>query len=674
MFNLKCIPEKPGSKKYIWEIDQTPEREEGLNVNILFEANRIDENDYETVRRVIGIIPNTTWVSPSPQKWIFDLEQLKKQYPKLASFSWFNGKIQLEPKIDRNVYKNWNEPRAINFISLYFYITPDKMVETKKRLADYKYETLFSSYTLNEQIGEGGAGVVYSAVDEDNTTYAIKVIKQAVSYTLLKRFKNEVFFSLRNSNPNILSLHDYGFSFQINGNVPFYVMPFYNKTLRALIKEGILPNKVIEYFVQILQGIGAAHNSGVFHRDLKPENILYDVAKDKLVIGDFGIAHFSEEHLLTSVETESGTRLGNFEYAAPEQRRKDDEVNEKADIYALGLILNEMFTRAVAHGSEYKKIGDVYPNFSYLDDLVNDMLKQSPKNRPSVFDLISHLKQQNGILTKPDSTGIRVIQDKQQPATQEVNINSSIDFQFTGQDFLINKIGEFQLIDAAKKAIFNTSSYPFFPFMRDPSKWPLHKYKDSGILLEFSGSKPSGTLYLDDEGSISISIDEIDDSKIMKLEWICYLTTYIFEYFNRYLAMLRLGPFRKRRFVLSAKKYKNCLVDYSGLPESERLPLLAQQFAPNIPDEKIPIAIDILLPIDKNNPDDVKNTLNAVQHILKSMTFMVEGKRLNPLGQDTRSRLNISAGVIDNIIWNALYTIQDSTIIDTDKYLRKEID
>lgn len=77
----------------------------------------------------------------------------------------------------------------------------------------------------------------------------------------------------------------------------------------------------------------------MWHRDLKPENILHDPIENRLVVSDFGIAHFTAELMHTLVETKLAERLANFHYAAPEQRRPGGLVDHRADIYALGLIL-----------------------------------------------------------------------------------------------------------------------------------------------------------------------------------------------------------------------------------------------------------------------------------------------------------------------------------------------
>jgi serine/threonine protein kinase len=126
----------------------------------------------------------------------------------------------------------------------------------------------------------------------------------------------------------------------------------------------------------------AAHQNSVCHRDLKPENILFDEGTRTLVVADFGIAKFKEEELQTAVETSAHEKLANFQYSAPEQRARGRIVDQRADIYALGLILNEMFTGDVLQGVGFKRISSVAPQYSYLDSAIDAMVQQIPENRP----------------------------------------------------------------------------------------------------------------------------------------------------------------------------------------------------------------------------------------------------------------------------------------------------
>lgn len=240
----------------------------------------------------------------------------------------------------------------------------------------------FSGYAVEKQISQGGNGKVFLVHNEKGEKFALKAIDRNMTTSdKLKRFKNEISFCENNTNPHIIKILDHGTYWDDNVNLVFYIMPVYNMTLRDMMNEGIEPEKVLPLITQILSGLRYAHEKGVWHRDIKPENILID-RQGKLVIADFGIAHFSADDLATIIETRKTDRLANFQYAAPEQRVRNGKVDGRADIYALGLIMNEMFTKTLPIGTNYTKIGDVNRNYSWLDSVVDLMLQQKPEERP----------------------------------------------------------------------------------------------------------------------------------------------------------------------------------------------------------------------------------------------------------------------------------------------------
>ena len=176
-------------------------------------------------------------------------------------------------------------------------------------------QTAYDSYTVHKQIGEGGNGYVYKVSNSAGSELALKLLNPKSNSEKRKRFKNELGFCERNEHKNIITVIDRG----VIDNAPFYVMPLYHGSLRDLMKSGIKPDKILPMFSQMLDGVEAAHLKKVIHRDLKPENILFDHDSERPIIADFGIAHFEEENLVTIVETRDGSRLANFQYAAPEQ-------------------------------------------------------------------------------------------------------------------------------------------------------------------------------------------------------------------------------------------------------------------------------------------------------------------------------------------------------------------
>lgn len=238
----------------------------------------------------------------------------------------------------------------------------------------------FDTYALREQRGQGGTGVVYRAEDSDGHVVAVKVLRPGLSTKQRKRFQNELSFCYRMVHPNIVKVTDWGTNHQ---GSPFYVMPFYAETLRDLMSKGIPKDQIASYFVQMLEAVDTAHRRDVWHRDLKPENFLYDRGSNRLLLADFGIAHFSEDELRTLVETRDQERLANFQYAAPEQRRPGETVGPTADIYALGMILYEMFTGRLFQGTEPSPIDVKGGQYAYLQPLVEWMTRQDSSARPS---------------------------------------------------------------------------------------------------------------------------------------------------------------------------------------------------------------------------------------------------------------------------------------------------
>ena len=244
-------------------------------------------------------------------------------------------------------------------------------------------QTAFDNYELIKQIGQGGNGKVFFAKASDNQEVAIKFVERDEDKKKYKRLKNEINFCEKHNQKNIIKIIDRGIAFLDGEAYVFYVMPKYEQTLRDKIKEGIAPQEAISIFAGIMEGLRYAHEHGSIHRDIKPENILFDEGSTIPVICDFGIAHFSEDELLTLIETKPGDRLANFQYAAPEQRVKGGAkmVTEKADLYSAALILNEMFTKQIPQSAGYKKIADVNPEYAFLDTLFEKLFRQNPDDR-----------------------------------------------------------------------------------------------------------------------------------------------------------------------------------------------------------------------------------------------------------------------------------------------------
>jgi len=247
--------------------------------------------------------------------------------------------------------------------------------------------TAFETYELQRPRGTSGSGEVFEALDSEGAVRAVKILSPAKTGPAgLKRSANEFNFCFRSVHRNIIPVLDCG---RTGPRAVFYVMPLYTASLRELVRHGIPPENVLRIFGNILDGMEAAHLHQVSHRDLKPENILTNDNGREVVVSDFGMAHFLEQDLIAPERSTNGNekRLEELPYTAPEQRVRGNNIDEKADVYALGLILHEMFTGEAVIGLGHPDIADVAPDFAYLDWTVGRMTNPEPARRLSITEV-----------------------------------------------------------------------------------------------------------------------------------------------------------------------------------------------------------------------------------------------------------------------------------------------
>lgn len=215
------------------------------------------------------------------------------------------------------------------------------MVRSGQKLGDYE---------VQELIGSGGMGEVYRARDARLVRdVAIKVLPGLWSQDRdrLRRFEQEARAAAALNHPNILAVFQMG-TYQ---GAPYLVSELLEgATLRNQLTRGPVPmRRAIDYGVQIVHGLAAAHDKGITHRDLKPENLF--VTKDgRLKILDFGLAKLTQRRTIpdqsaptVTAPTEPGMVMGTVGYMAPEQVR-GSTADHRSDIFAFGAILYEMLT------------------------------------------------------------------------------------------------------------------------------------------------------------------------------------------------------------------------------------------------------------------------------------------------------------------------------------------
>lgn len=270
--------------------------------------------------------------------------------------------------------------------------------ESKRR-----FHTALNFYEDQGLLGGGGSGTVHRVSDDDGNLYALKLLREeCLGGKRQKRFQHELNFCMKASHPNIVQVIDYGLFG--SEECPFFVMPMFESTLRKAMKQGIRYDRIPHVVQQIIQAMEFAHGREIFHRDLKPENILCNADLRNVVLADFGIAHFGEDVLLSAIETGNQERLANFAYAAPEQRVPGSNVGAPADIWALGLILNELFTGQLILGKGHKRIASIVPEYERFDALIDLMLRQSPEERPAIGSIKPHFASTQAASTAASET------------------------------------------------------------------------------------------------------------------------------------------------------------------------------------------------------------------------------------------------------------------------------
>jgi serine/threonine protein kinase len=205
-------------------------------------------------------------------------------------------------------------------------------------------------YTLVEMIGEGGMGEVWAAKQTEpiKRKVAVKLIKAGMdSRAVLQRFEQERQALALMEHPNIARVLDGGLT---EDRRPFFVMELVNGLPVTKFcddaKLGI--RERLELFTLICQAVQHAHQKGIIHRDLKPSNILVTIIDGRGIpkVIDFGVAKATSGRLTDeSLSTQFGGVVGTFEYMSPEQAGfSGEDIDTRADIYSLGVILYELLT------------------------------------------------------------------------------------------------------------------------------------------------------------------------------------------------------------------------------------------------------------------------------------------------------------------------------------------
>jgi tRNA A-37 threonylcarbamoyl transferase component Bud32 len=302
--------------------------------------------------------------------------------------------------------------RNVSFREPYAVYAEDS--HTTRRARATARQLIAGRYEIDQMIGQGSSGIVYSAEDKLlNRKIAVKILRSDLvqSKEALANFRTEAKAAASILHPSVARLYDYGESGEPGA---YIVMELVNgESLDRIIgRTGpIAPDAVLDLVSQAARGLGACHSVGIIHSDIKPANLM--IAKGgAMKIIDLGIVRFVRGEIIKTTNT--GVMLGAIHYMAPEVIL-GDEVDVRSDLYSLGCVAYEMLTGRVPFGGDsaaaiihgHLNMLPVPPHRMYkgisqpVSDFVLRMIERTPSQRIGNADEVAAVADR--LRTEPNS-------------------------------------------------------------------------------------------------------------------------------------------------------------------------------------------------------------------------------------------------------------------------------
>ncbi len=370
------------------QVQQVP----GSKAAILKPTGIFDEHMVAQVREHLAELTQTDW----PAQLIIDMAAVE-----MLQVAGLRGLVKLRKEYQGTpmalAAPSLNVQQLIELAGYldYFAIYPSVHVALNalkaRETLNLPGHVLKNRYRIEAKVGEGRLGTVFKATDlKHNAPVAIKILSPSFSEAAIEQFLQQARQIVNLTHPNIINVYDCdedrGIAFMAEEMVE-------NRTLRDLIDENQgrpVPNKVAVSVAQdIIRALEYGHAHGVIHGDLKPKNVLFD--KTTVKVSDFGLGRLEGGNALINIHVP--VALGSARYLAPEQVQ-GQAIDARADLYAFGVILYELFTGAPVFEDLDPEIVDSYltqpvksprelnPNLSRpLEHLIRKLLNPDPTQR-----------------------------------------------------------------------------------------------------------------------------------------------------------------------------------------------------------------------------------------------------------------------------------------------------
>ncbi len=353
--------------------------------------------------------------------------------------------------------------------------------------------TFAGRYQIIEELGKGGMGRVYKVYDSElKEKIALKLLKPEIGIDneMIERFRNELKLARKISQRNVCRMHDLN-----REEGAYYITMEYvhGEDLKRLIRKvgQMSAGKTISIARQVCEGLAEAHSLGIVHRDLKPQNIMVDEAGNAKIM-DFGIARSLKVKGITG----AGVMIGTPEYMSPEQV-EGKEVDQRSDIYSLGVILYEMvtgrvpfegdtpFTIGVKHKSEIPK-NPKELNAQIPEDLSRLILRCLEKEQEKRYQSADEVHSELAKIERGIPTTERIVPERKPFTSKQITVTFGLKKVFLpalGLIFLVIAAVVIWQISLKKEAPLTTSStksIAVLPFV-DLSPTKDHEYLCDGI-------------------------------------------------------------------------------------------------------------------------------------------------------------------------------------------------